>query len=988
MNASGDEGTRARPVKLQRSGFRGMYAPDPSPGPFVEASMRTLRVVLVSVLIAAASAASAQPAPSSDALRARYERMRDHPPATASEGALHTVEFLTWLAGSLDGTFADKAPLYRRRAERYLDAMEAGRDPFDAEKGRIANRGYHSLASVIPQGYAIYVPADYDPSRAYPLYVALHGGSSNGNLFLGVVLGNNMDWLTYDQHLWDEFTPRWKPDWIVVAPTGFGQMLWRWQGEQDVLDVIADVQRNYHVDPDQIVLGGLSNGGLGAYAVGNRHAYRFSTVMAMAGAPSWMQYAPCQCSGLDRANVLRWSGLHLIENSMNTDWRTYHGRTDTGPMRPQFINVLEERVRELHLPARITWYDTGHDILYLCHERGNIYSRLAPVKRNPHPREVRLVTGDYRAARQHWLTVTRITSYPELARLRGVVDGNTVTIETSNTTAFTVDLRDVPIEGDELKIVVDGNEAYSGARGPLGHVASFVADEGRFVVGYPEDPSDSPVKRPGLSGPITDAYYGRMIHVYGTGNADQRDALRAAAERGARGWVLWSWHMRQEVVADTDVTDAMIAGAHLVIYGTPGANSVLERIADRLPIRVDATSVRVGAAQYTTPGVGVRFIYPSPLAPNRYVIVQAAPTVEAVAAGNTIPEFLPDYFVYDRNTSRRARAQARHAGPNATPVATGFFDERWQLRTTTAALEVDDDEEAPSAIPPAPLPTQAVVAAAPTTNAAPASVQVQAPQRQPMTGDDSRGGRSRGPLPIPPAPPVPARPTRFLAAEGTQEGTAARMIADRIQQFHNYRAHIRGATWTNDTAGVWSIRPASDCLAELDRLQIPYQRSTRLNPQLVPTPVQIGGEIRGVRFQMAAANRPFVIACELAARLPIMADALRPLGVNRVGVVSAYRDNPFTSFHTMGLALDIGSFGMADGRTVRVLGQFRMTPDEETCAAAEPSAPPNARDLYRIACALARTHVFASVLTPNYNEGHHDHFHVDVRPDDPRFFLR
>ena len=150
------------------------------------------------------------------------------------------------------------------------------------------------------QGYAVYIPPDYDPSRRYPLYVALHGGSSNGNLFLGVVLGNNMDWETYSQHLYDEYTPRWSPDWIVVAPTGFGQMMWRWMGERDVLDVIDDVRRHYSVDDNRVVLGGLSNGGVGSYAIGARHAWRFAAVHAMAGAPSWIQYLGGRVTATER----------------------------------------------------------------------------------------------------------------------------------------------------------------------------------------------------------------------------------------------------------------------------------------------------------------------------------------------------------------------------------------------------------------------------------------------------------------------------------------------------------------------------------------------------------------------------------------------------------------------------------------------------------------------------------------------------------------
>jgi len=44
--------------------------------------------------------------------------------------------------------------------------------------------------------------------------------------------------------------------------------------------------------------------------------------------------------------------------------------------------------------------------------------------------------------------------------------------------------------------------------------------------------------------------------------------------------------------------------------------------------------------------------------------------------------------------------------------------------------------------------------------------------------------------------------------------------------------------------------------------------------------------------------------------------------------------------------------------------------------------------LVAIACELYRSGKFQSVLTPNYNEGHRDHFHIDIRPDDPRAFLR
>jgi hypothetical protein len=212
--------------------------------------------------------------------------------------------------------------------------------------------------------------------------IVLHGGSSNGNLFLGVVLGNNMNWKEYDFHLWDKYDPRWSPPWIVAAADGYGQVLWRWMGEQDVLDVIADIQQNYHVDPGRIVLSGLSNGGMGAYAIGTRHAHRFSVVQAMAGAPSWRMYAGEASVSEPEATLMRAvSAYDLAENWFNTDFRYYHGTVDPGPMRPAFVHSLDAHVEAQGIPHRAKWYEAGHDLLYLVHRHGSVYGELEKLRR-------------------------------------------------------------------------------------------------------------------------------------------------------------------------------------------------------------------------------------------------------------------------------------------------------------------------------------------------------------------------------------------------------------------------------------------------------------------------------------------------------------------------------------------------------------------------------------------------------------------------------
>jgi hypothetical protein len=502
-------------------------------------------------------------------------------------------------------------------------------------------------------------------------------------------------------------------------------------------------------------------------------------------------------------------------------------------------------------------------------------------------------------------------------------------------------------------------------------------DDG-WQLGFPADPEDGIVKRPGISGPITDAYYDRMVHVYGTQVEERTDALRKAAERGARGWPLWLWFFEQEVVADRDVTDEMMRSAHLVLYGTEGDNEVLGRIRDRLPIRISDGAVVAGKTRYEGDDVGVRFIHPNPLAPDRYVIVQAGVTVEAVRDGHKLPDFLPDYLVYDGRTTRR---KLRLVTGGQRPLDMGYFDSRWRLpggdqesdgdptdgsrpgEPRGSAQDTDDDGDA------ARTPRSGEAARANDDGAGPA---VGAPD-------------ASSALAVPDAPPVPGPPERFAAPRTDPAGRIARRIARRVARFENHRAETPGGTWRTDEAARWSIRPTEACLSALESSGVPV-RPRPPQPGLVPSPVELVGAVEGVWFRSTHTDRPLVVSCELAARLPHLAATLKRHGIRGVDVMSALRRRPKSSFHTMGLALDLARFWTPHG-WLSVANEYEATPNQPTCQGPAPQSR-GARTLRELACDLARSGRWSTVLTPSYNEGHRDHFHLDARPDDPRVFLR
>ena len=96
-------------------------------------------------------------------------------------------------------------------------------------------------------GYSVYVPEDYDPARAYPLVMALHGGAGHGRLFL-------WSWLR-------EVRGRGV---VLVAPTATGD---RWSLMEPQVDsghlarVLESVARRWSIDRSRLLLTGMSDGG-------------------------------------------------------------------------------------------------------------------------------------------------------------------------------------------------------------------------------------------------------------------------------------------------------------------------------------------------------------------------------------------------------------------------------------------------------------------------------------------------------------------------------------------------------------------------------------------------------------------------------------------------------------------------------------------------------------------------------------------------------
>ena len=127
------------------------------------------------------------------------------------------------------------------------------------------------------QPYAMNVPAAYATgSDAWPLIVYLHGftGLPEEPFHNPVGLVQMAEQKGY----------------LLASALGRGDYFYTGEGDLDVLEVLADVQKHYRVDPERIYLMGHSMGGFGTHNVATKHPDLFAAIAPAQGTDGMAVY--------------------------------------------------------------------------------------------------------------------------------------------------------------------------------------------------------------------------------------------------------------------------------------------------------------------------------------------------------------------------------------------------------------------------------------------------------------------------------------------------------------------------------------------------------------------------------------------------------------------------------------------------------------------------------------------------------------------------
>ncbi len=557
--------------------------------------------------------------------------------------------------------------------------LREGKAPWDTATGLLA-RGYVSRIDGSVQPYGLVVPASYRPDspHRFRLDVWCHGRNENRA---------EIAFISERQTTPGEFTPK---DAFVLHPFGRFCNAMRFAGEIDLFEALGEVKKHYPIDDDRLVMRGFSMGGASCWQYAVHYPGMWAAAAPGAGFSETADFLHLLRLGQPQPPWYEQKLWHLYDatdcalNLANCPTVAYSGEVDRQKQAADMMaKAMEANGMEM---VHVIGAKAGHQYTPAAKvEIDRRIDQIARVGRDAAPVAVHFTTYTLRYNRGCWVQVDGLDHHWEEARVDAELfgdEGAGPKITTKNVSSLTLtfpsgqcplDVRKKP------KLVIDGN-AIEAPR-PLSDRswnAHFDRVQGKWQPGVPGG-ERAMRKRHGLQGPIDDAFMDSFLMVRPTGRPLNDKVGQWTAAEMQHAIDHWRLQFRGDarVKDDKDVTDADIAASNLILWGDPSSNILLEKIAAKLPVKWNQENVQLADAKYDAGHHVPVLIYPNPLNPDRYVVLNSGFTFREFDYSSNARQTpkLPDFAVIDVSVPVSARA------PGGV-VTAGFFTEEWALPTS------------------------------------------------------------------------------------------------------------------------------------------------------------------------------------------------------------------------------------------------------------------------------------------------------------------
>ena len=545
-----------------------------------------------------------------------------------------------------------------------------GLSPKPSDKPQLLVGGFRSTIDDSVQPFGMVIPADFDASRPHRLDLWLHG---RGDTKTELVFLNER------QNRIGDYAPK---NTVVLHPFGRHCNAFKFAGETDVYEALDAAKRLVSVDDDRIALRGFSMGGAAVWHIAAHDPARWFAVNPGAGFvdtivyQNWSEKKPYPITGMRQKLLQIYDVLPWASNLQNTRLVAYSGEVDKQRQAAERVtDVLSQR----SIPfEHVIGAGMAHKIDDASKDKVNALLERYVDEVKP-KMDVSFVTYHLRHHQAAWLSVEGLVQHYHPGEVHASVKASgQIRIKADGVNAMTLDTTAMNFPKPEtLNISINDQLLEPWTVDSDGKLDVSMSEDGRWRVGPLK--STELRKRPGIQGPIDDAFYGRFLFVVPSRPAAHGTAQRFIDREMKYAAKRWKTLMRGDVrwVKDSEVTEQDIRESNLICFGDFSSNQYLAKIAGGLPIEWTKEKMSVGKRSFDAATSVAVFCYPNPENPQRYVVANSGMTFREFSNVSNSRQIamLGDWAIFN--------ADSADDGIFAGEIlAEGIFNEAWQIPAT------------------------------------------------------------------------------------------------------------------------------------------------------------------------------------------------------------------------------------------------------------------------------------------------------------------
>jgi len=551
-------------------------------------------------------------------------------------------------------------------ARKRIESLKKGEQPWMTATGLVV-RGYYSPIDGSPQPFGLEIPADA-PAEKAPAWLWLQGRGETrtDHHFIEERLGKA-----------GQFRP---PGTIIVHPWGRYCVGTKNAGEQDVINVRDLLVAEGRIDPKRVALCGFSMGGAGAWMLGAHYTDKWTVVHAGAGFVEVRKFQNLKdevVATMPPWEITLWGQNDVPDyarNLLNVPVIAYSGENDK---QRQAAEIMTEVLAKEGLTVRhFIGPKTEHK--YEPETRKLVEEEIQNALLNPpasYPLKLSYQTRTLDYSEMYWVEATGLEEHWKDSRIDAVIDAplpsaKKADIKTKNITSMKLRSWNGENFGGPLEVTIDGQTLTANGGGKAILLSKV---DGKWTAGAAED-TNVLRKRPGLQGPIDDAFTAPFMYVLPEGPCASPQVDAWVKEEIAYQTDRWRYLMRGDVRSKkaSEVTQDDVKNYNLILWGDAKANSLIKTLLPRLPVQWTADAIKVGDKSAPAAGHVLSMIYPTPA--GRYIVFNSGLTFRENHKSNAVqnPQ-LPDWAIIDLSVPPDGNAAGKVA-------AADFFDENWKVK--------------------------------------------------------------------------------------------------------------------------------------------------------------------------------------------------------------------------------------------------------------------------------------------------------------------